>query len=90
MHLIYHPKVASDDIPRLSSDIAARIEKAIRERLLTDPEKYGLPLRRGLSGYRKLRVGDYRIIYKVARETVRIIIIGHRSDVYNRSRMRTE
>ncbi|MEW6096323.1 MAG: type II toxin-antitoxin system RelE/ParE family toxin, partial [bacterium] len=41
-----------------------RIRKAIEQRLATDPVKYGEPLRRSLQGYRKLRVGDYRVIYK--------------------------
>ena len=43
---------------------------------------YGQPLRRGLKGYRKLRVGDYRIIYRVEGEYVVILKIGHRKEVY--------
>jgi mRNA-degrading endonuclease RelE of RelBE toxin-antitoxin system len=39
--------------------------KAIRERLETDPISYGKPLRKNLNGYRRLRVGRYRIIYKI-------------------------
>lgn len=84
MRLVYHPKVHSEDIPRLGPDACSRIAKAVALRLLADPEKYSLPLRRGLSGYRKMRVGDWRVIFRVAGGDIRIIIIGHRSDVYRR------
>jgi mRNA interferase RelE/StbE len=37
----------------------------IEQRLLLSPEKYSEPLRRTLKGYRKPRVGDYRIVLKI-------------------------
>lgn len=44
-----------------------------------------LPLTREWSGFYKLRVGDYRVIYEFDRESRIIIIIrvGHRSEVYD-------
>jgi len=78
----YHPKVKNEDIPRLSSNIAVRIENAIRNRLMVNPVKYGFYLRGTLSGYRKLRVGDWRIIYRIVDKEIRIIAIGNRKDVY--------
>ncbi|HNF59609.1 MAG TPA: type II toxin-antitoxin system RelE/ParE family toxin [Elusimicrobiota bacterium] len=81
--LLYHPYVKSEDIPNLGNAVARRIEKVIRERLAINPELFGLPLRRGLSGYRKMRVGDYRIIYRVVGSQIRILAIGHRSDIYS-------
>jgi len=78
----YHPKVKNDDIPRLSPNIAARIENAIINRLLVNPVKYGFYLRGSLKGYRKLRVGDWRIIYRIVDKEIRIIAIGNRKDVY--------
>lgn len=88
-NVLYHPKVKDDDIPRLDRAVVDRIRKAIEERLAADPEKFGLPLRRGLHGYRKLRVGDYRVIYRMDRQDVKIIMIGHRKDVYERVFNRT-
>lgn len=82
--IIYHPLVVCDDIPRLSAEWKTKIQKAIEERLTAHPETYGKPLRRSLKGYRKLRVGDYRIIFLLKKSTVKIIIIQHRSVVYNR------
>ena len=80
MRFIYHPKVRSDDIPSLAADIRTRIQDAIEQRLGTEPLKYGLPLRSGLRQYRKLRVGDYRVIYAVAGEDIRIIVIVHHTN----------
>jgi len=83
--IIYHPKVKTDDIPRLDNEIAKRIRNAIEQKLSVDPVKYGSFLRGSLHGYRKLRVGDWRIVYSIAGDIIRIIAIGHRKDniVYN-------
>jgi len=78
----YHPKVKIEDIPRLSSNIAIRIENAIRNRLMVNPVKYGFFLRGSLRGYRKLRVGDWRIIYRIVDKEIRIIAIANRKDGY--------
>ncbi len=61
---------------------------AIEERLLKEPLKYGQPLKRSLRGYRKLRVGDYRIIFRVDKNAVVALKIGHRKEVYNRVEVR--
>lgn len=44
------------------------------------------PLTGDLSGLYKFRVGDYRVIYEIARQEQRILIhtVGHRRDVYKR------
>jgi len=85
----YHPKVKSEDIPRLSSNIAVRIENAIKKRLIVNPIKYGFYLHGSLKGYRKLRVGDWRVIYRIVdNKEIRIIAIGNRKDVYNFANIR--
>ena len=88
MKIKYHPKVKNEDIPRLTSNIAARIENAIRNRLMVNPVKYGFYLRGSLKGYRKLRVGDWRIICKIVDKEIRIIGIGNRKDVYKFANIR--
>ena len=88
MNIKYHPKVKSEDIPRLSSNIAVRIENAIKKRLIVNPIKYGYYLRGSLKGYRKLRVGDWRIIYRIIDKEIRIIAIGNRKDVYKFANIR--
>jgi len=80
MRIIYHPKVKTDDIPRLGHDIALRIKNAIEQRLMVDPLRFGFFLHGSLHGYRKLRVGDWRVIYRIVGDEIRIIAIGHRRD----------
>jgi len=85
----YHPRVKSDDISRLSSNIAVRIENAIRGRLIVNPIKYGFYLRGSLKGYRKLRVENWRVIYRVVDDKeIRILAIGNRKDVYKFANIR--
>lgn len=78
----YHPKVDSEDIPRIDAGWWREIEAVIRERLSADPLTFGKPLRYSLKGVRSLRVGDYRILYRVEEAVVYIGVIKHRSLVY--------
>ena len=84
----YHELVVKEDIPRLPSEWHAKIKRAIENRLTTHPEAYGKPLRQSLRGYRKLRVGDWRVIFRIEGSTVKIFIIQHRSVVYKMIRQR--
>jgi len=80
--LCYHPDVRSKDLPLIDGKTKARIRKAIEERLQTAPHEYGEPLRKNLKGYWKLRVGDYRVVFKVVESEVWILGIRHRKSVY--------
>ena len=80
--LLYHQDV-KDDIRNIPANIKTRIRKAIETRVQTDPISYGQPLRQSLKGHRKLRVGDWRVIYRVEASTVIILMIGNRKNVYN-------
>jgi mRNA interferase RelE/StbE len=82
--LRYHPDVRDIDIPALNKKLRDRIKKAIETRLTTEPQRYGEPLRKTLKGYWKLRVGDYRIVFKVVKHEVWILGIIHRKKVYDR------
>ncbi len=82
--IFYHPDVRKEDLPSIPSNIKERIKRAIEERLQKEPLKYGQSLKRTLRGYRKLRVGDYRIIFRVDKNAVIVLKIGHRKEVYNR------
>ncbi len=81
-NIVYHRLVVCDDIPKLPKEWKIKVRRAIEERLVTRPDLYGKPLRRSLKGYRKLRVGDYRAIFRIEKKTVIIFIIQHRSIVY--------
>lgn len=80
----YLSHVINDDIPALPTTVRHRIKKAIEERLMVDPIGFGKPLRYSLKGHRRLRVGDYRIIYRIELEAALVIVIAikHRKDIY--------
>lgn len=78
----YRPQVLSDDIPGIPRNLQARILKAVEGRLMTEPGRYGLRLRRSLSGLWKLRVGDYRVVYELRDKVVTVWAIRHRGTVY--------
>jgi mRNA interferase RelE/StbE len=82
--LIYHPDILKYDLPRIPKDIKETIRRAIEERLLNEPIVFGQPLRQSLKGHRKLRVGDYRVIYRIHGEEIIILKIGHRREVYTK------
>ena len=82
--LVYHPDVRSEDITAINRDLRNRIARAIESRLTTEPERYGEPLKGTLRGYWRLRVGDYRITFKVVKNEIWILGIIHRREVYER------
>ena len=81
--LRYHPDVKTADIHLLDARLRTRIKNAIESRLATAPHLYGVPLRKTLRGYWKLRVGDYRVVFKIVDEEVWILGIIHRKKVYD-------
>ncbi|HXK31790.1 MAG TPA: type II toxin-antitoxin system RelE/ParE family toxin [Candidatus Paceibacterota bacterium] len=70
------------DLDRLGRFWQREVLLAIEYKLSVQPELYGIPLRRTLKGFRKLRIGDYRVIYQIEKKTIKIVIVGHRSEVY--------
>ena len=66
-------KINKTDLKRLIT----KIEKELSKK----PESY--PVLKGeFAGLRKLRVGDYRIIYAILNKEVLILRVGHRKEVY--------
>ena len=86
--LRYHPQVKRSDLPKLDRVAKKRIRAAIEARLTQRPEYYSEPLRRTLKPYRKLRVGEYRVILRIDETTVFILAVLHRKEAYQRARRR--
>jgi mRNA interferase RelE/StbE len=78
----YHELVVREDIPRLGKKEKDRVRKSIESKLVSAPETFGKPLRRSLKGYRSLRVGDFRVVFKIVGKVVKVLAIKHRSKVY--------
>lgn len=69
-------------ILKLPSSIAGRLENHLLQ-LENDPRPAGCKKLKGRNAWR-IRVGDYRIIYEIEDNILRIIVvdIGHRKDIY--------
>ena len=80
----YHPYVKDVDLPLIDAKMQRRIKTAIETRLMTAPHHYGEPLRKTLKGYWKLRVGDYRIVFKIMDQEIYILGIIHRKKAYEK------
>ena len=80
--ILYHPDITRRDLRRIPLNVQSRIADALAARLQESPEKYGQPLRGTLRGYWKLRVGDYRAVFKIVGDEVWVLAILHRRHVY--------
>ena len=88
--VVYHEQVVKQDIPALSKEWRNKIKNAIEDKLATRPEVFGKPLRNSLKDYRKLRVGDYRVIFRIESKMIKIFLIGNRTKVYVEAGKRKE
>ena len=79
--LVYSPG-ALKAIKKLDKLTQERILTAL-ERLRIRPESCDIKRLVGMPGYR-FRVGDYRVIFDIEQEELRILIlkIGHRKNIY--------
>ena len=80
----YKASVAAD-LDRLDRSVALRILTRI-EKALSAEGRRGEPLSGEFSGLFRLRVGDYRVIYAITTDGYLVLRVGHRSEVYRRSR----
>lgn len=78
---IQYKRSVEKDLARLDKREARRILDKIEKELSAQPERYA-PLKGEFAGLRKLRMGDYRIIYAIVGTDVLILRIGNRRDVY--------
>ena len=72
------------DYQKILPAIREIIRKAIDKKLTVDLVHFGKPLKYSLKGYRRLRVGNYRVIYRIDEGRVIVIVvdIDHRKDIY--------
>ena len=73
--VIYHADVA-DDLESVGPSAARRIMKGIDAKLTQAPMSFGAPLSGNLSNFRKLRIGDYRVVYQVRDEVVIVFVLA--------------
>jgi len=72
---------AYKELKKLDRQVAIRILKNIN-RLPQSPFTKGEPLKGKFKNKFRLRIGDYRVIYWVEKNTIWIISVGHRKETY--------
>lgn len=79
--IFYHQDV-EDDLKSIGPAAARRIMRAIDAKLTQAPLQFGFPLSGNLADFRKLRIGDYRVVYQVVEQkvTVYVLAVGPRRD----------
>lgn len=78
---------AQSELLSLDKQIQKRVVAFLERVLLREnPKSLGEPLKGGLSGLWRYRVGDYRLICKIEEKILTIITlsVGHRKEVYKR------
>ena len=77
----YHSDV-KEDMKSIGSSSARRIMRVIDAKLTKAPMQFGAPLSGTLSAFRKLRIGDYRVVYQLQDQQVIVFVltVGHRRD----------
>jgi len=79
----YLESVVAEDIPQLAKSVRRQVKSALEKKLAVHPIEHGKPLRYSLKGARRLRVGDWRVIYTIEPpDLVLVLKIGHRREVY--------
>ena len=80
---ITYKKSVKKDLAGLGKSEARRVLDKIEKNLITRADTY--PVLKGpFAGLRKLRVGDYRVIFAILGQQVLVLRIGHRSEIYDR------
>lgn len=86
--VLFHHDLTKD-LAGIPVNIRDRLLSAIEERLAQAPNQYGERLRKSLHGYWKLRVGDYRVVFDIVGQEVRVYGIMDRREVYTEITKRT-
>lgn len=81
MYNIEWKEHALQNIKKLENSIARRIIKKVDE-LSENPFSKDIKKLKGSDDFR-LRIGDYRIIFSIEKDTIQILKVGHRKNIYD-------
>ena len=85
MHKVVYLDSVEKDLGKVARPTCKRILDKIEKYLAKDPKGLGKALVGEFQGLWRYRIGDFRVIYKIAEKEILIIIarIGHRKNIYN-------
>ena len=83
MYRILYEKRVFKDLAKIPDTDVARIRDALKE-LVHNPMPVGSKKLSGRASLYRMRQGNYRIIYAVdfKEKEIRVILIGHRKEIY--------
>lgn len=73
--ILYHKLVLKEDFRRIPKGDQKRIFKDIYKKLTSDPIAFGKPLTDNLKGYFRLRIGQYRVIYRIEKKRIVVVVV---------------
>jgi len=78
----FHPLVLREDFKKIDPENQRQILKQVVKKLSVDPEAYGKAFSGELHGYWRLRIGDFRVIYRILKDRIEVLVvkIGIRRD----------
>lgn len=76
---------AARELANIPNPTRTRIVHAIDS--LSEEPLAGRPLKGGMRGLRRLRIGDYRVVYELLDDELVVLVVrvAHRSDAYRQS-----
>lgn len=77
-----HRLVLEEDFKKITAFKQKIILKAIKKKLSLNPQGYGKPLSGEFSGLWRLRIEDFRVIYRILKQEIVVLVIkvGIRKD----------
>ena len=86
VYRVVYAEAVEKDLLKLQGPLRKRILGKIENYLAHDPQALGKPLTGIFKGFWRYRMGDYRVIYRIAPKEILMVIfrIGHRSRVYSK------
>ena len=78
---ITYKKSVQKDLLNLGRSEANRILDKIEKELYSRADTHSA-LKGAFAGLRKLRVGDYRVVFAISEQDVLVLRIGHRREIY--------
>jgi mRNA interferase RelE/StbE len=73
---IFFSEAAQKELRKLGASAAREILPQIDKKLTADPVGYGKALSGALSGYYRLRVGGYRVVYTIVGQRVCVVVLA--------------
>ena len=84
MYKVFYLDSVEEDLKKLDRSLRKRILDKIEKYLAKDPKHLGKALTGQFKGFWRYRVGDFRVIYRIAESEILVLVarIGHRKNIY--------